>query len=107
MFDANMRCLPKGRYFADVEGCCNGALYDIGVRNNMVVMFDKHDDNDESPTVTVHHDGKSVEISYRDCIKENWLIYAGNYDLSGFINKRSLRLARDIISVNGGYDEQS
>ena len=103
MFDANMRCLPKGRYFADVEGCCNGTLYDIGVRNNMVVMFDKHDDNDESPTVTVHHDGRSVEIAYK-CTTE-WLVYAGNYDLTGFIDERSLRLARIIVSVNGGYDE--
>ena len=105
MFDANMRCLPKGKYFADVEACYRGALYDIGVRNNMVVMFEKFDDNDEFPTVVVHHRGNSVEVSYKRCMKEHWLVYAGNYDLTGFIDERSLGLARNIVSVNGGYDE--
>lgn len=97
MFDANMRCLKKGKYFADACICHKGPLFDIGVRHNMVVMFEKLDDNDETPTVTVHHDGKKVDVEYKCSMKEHYLIYAGNYNLSDFIHDRSLKLASEIL----------
>jgi len=100
MFDANMRCLPKGKYFAEVWSCDKGDLYDIGIRHKMVVMFEKFNDNDKTPTVTVHHDGKQAAVKYKCRMKEHYLVYAGNYDLSDFINDKSLDQAKRIVEAH-------
>ena len=105
MFDANMRHLRKGRYFADVASCSSGSLYEIGVRHSMVVMFDKLDEDSDVSLITAYHDGKSIKVRCDARVSELWLVYAGNYDLTGFIDERSKALAKKIKEIN--YDNEN
>ncbi len=113
MFDANLRHLPNGhKFFTEVWGCKKGcSLYKLGVCKEGELVFCEMLDNDEendhmNPTVKFYFKGNTAEIkSWEE--DENplsyWAIYAGDYDLKGFLpqdKERLIPLAKKILEDN-------
>ena len=95
MFDANMRFLPKGRdCFADVYSCPpSSELFKNGVRCGDVVLFHMEENGNENPLVTIRVPSNKNKIKLRAInseagVEDSWLVYAGNLDLTGFMNNR-------------------
>lgn len=113
MFDANLRHLPNGhKFFAEVGNCEKGcSLYKLGVRKEdelvLCEMLDNDEENDHiNPTVRFLFKGNTAEIrSWEEGEKliSTWLVYAGDYDLEGFLpqdEERLIPLARKLLMEN-------
>jgi hypothetical protein len=110
MFDANLRHLPNGhKFFAEIWGCSETcSLYKLGIRKEDVLvlceMLDNDEENDhENPTIRVFCESDSIVIDLKvedDNHYSMLLIYAGDYDLKGFLPKdkeRLIPLARKLL----------
>ena len=97
MFDANMRHLPKGaEFFAEVYAC-DEVLAGHGLRNNDVILCEMLEDDVENPLIKFLLNGEWTHLKANDCFEDNWFVYAGRRDLTGFINSKVKDKARAIL----------
>tara|TARA_R100000541_G_C1897352_1_gene83949 strand:+ start:16039 stop:16386 length:348 start_codon:yes stop_codon:yes gene_type:complete len=113
MFDANLRHLPNGhKFFAEVWGCKKEcSLYKLGVRKEdelvLCEMLDNDEENDHmNPTVRFFFKGNTAEIKSwenEEKLLSTWIVYAGDYDLKGFLpqdEERLIPLAMKLLMEN-------
>ena len=97
MFDANMRYLPKGRwFFAKVQGASD-SMASKGVKANDLILCHMLNSGNEKPCVDMILNGKPFTISDDTDFYDNWFVFEGNFDLTGFIDKESKEIAGQII----------
>lgn len=99
MFDANMRYIPKGRvFFAKVHWIDKGIGFDLfDVKEGDILKCEMLNDDNENARVKFIFDKGSFEIS-NDCDdNDGFIVYEGNIDGTGFIDKKSKRIAMNMI----------
>jgi hypothetical protein len=98
MFDANMRHLPKGHlFFAKVHYCSDCTLYEVGMRSGDIIRCEMLSEGDDNPEVKFYF-GNGTFTTHSDIeYEESWLVYEGNLDGTGFIDKSSKKKVQSII----------
>lgn len=100
MFDANMRCVPVGKmFFAEVYVAGDeGEVKEYGIQNGDLILCEKLTHYDWNMTIEEEsqvkalvylENGVKFEVSNQYAGKKgsDWLVYAGSYDGTGFINE--------------------
>lgn len=101
MFDANMRYLKAGtKFFAKVHYLDEeSALHSYGIKANDLIICQMMDDDHTAPSIIIHLE-EEVDAYFRDSLTEDsWIVYEGKYDLTDFINKKSLAIAKRMLNV--------
>ena len=88
MFDANMRYLPKGKVFFVEVYAVSVALKDMGLKSGDVILCTMLADDHENPSIEAAVNGALITISNDTDFMDNWFVYAGNKDGSGFIDAK-------------------
>ena len=108
MFDANMRCLPKGhRFLADVWGVKeNTILHNNGVKKHSYILCTMLDDCEDNPRVTVHLKGKDVIVdSHSEGLFAYHILYMGTVNsdnsLQDFQYENDIVRAEKFMKENG------
>ena len=97
MFDANMRYLPKGlKFFAKVWGVSQ-SLKDLGVKVDDILMCHMLNDGHDNPCVDITIKGRIISLDSDTDFYDNWLVYEGCQDGTGFIDKESKQIAMKLI----------
>lgn len=98
MFDANMSYLPKGhRFFAKVY-TCSDKLKSMGIKNGDLIICHMLNEGSEDPCVDMLINNKLFSISGHKDFYDNWFVYEGRLDLTGFICDKSKAIAAKMIS---------
>lgn len=99
VFDANMQGLEQGtKFFASVWGVVKASpLGQLGVLSDDI-LFCEMLEASENPLVRVHNGSCSIELRNNDpqCFGEDWLVYEGMLDGTGFIDDRAKQKAEDL-----------
>lgn len=99
MFDANMSYLPKGkRFFAEVY-TVSDKLQSKGINKGDLILCHMLNSDHENPCVDMLIDGKLLTISSHQDFTENWFVYTGNKDGTGFINDKLKKIAMDQLTA--------
>lgn len=76
MFDANMRCLPKGlQFFCSVNWCNDTILAKYGVKNGDIIRCKMLDESDHKPRVSMKINGIMWTIKYDEDFHDVFFIY--------------------------------
>lgn len=99
MFDANMRCLPKGtQFFCSVCFCKeHSSIHRLGARSGDIFRCKMLDDSEERPRVSIKINGKVYILKYGDEFWDMLLIYEGMVNGLGFINDDSEARSLEIL----------
>lgn len=107
MFDANMRCLPKGhKFLADVWGVKEGTiLQQHGVEKHTYIMCTMLDECSDNPKVTVHLPrGDVIVDSHSEGMFAYHILYMGTVNedntLSDFVYENDLTRAEKFMKEN-------
>jgi hypothetical protein len=93
MFDANMSHLPKGhRFFAEVY-TVSDKLKAKGINKGDLILCHMLNSGYENPCVDMLVNGKLLTVSSHQDFCENWFVYTGNADGTGFIKDELKRKA--------------
>lgn len=95
MMDANMRHLPAGtKFFASVLSCMRGTtLYEAGVRKGDLLRCTMVSEGSEDPEVTYILRSGEMLSSIEEKTFDNWLVYEGCIDGTGFISSHHRDIA--------------
>lgn len=98
MFDANARHLPNGHlFFAEVHWCSSEPLCEFGIEKDDLLLCCMLSDCNDNPKVCIVKNSKGLVVDNNDHEMESFLVYSGNYDLTGFICDKQKARAEQII----------
>ena len=100
MFDANMRHLPKGhKFFAKMWGVSD-KIKSMGVNVDDLVICHMLNDGNDNPCVDMMINKGLFTISSDKDFYDNWFVYEGNLDGTGFICEKSKSKAMKMLTSN-------
>jgi len=98
MFDANAAHIPKGvEFFVDVYWVSE-RLKDKGINKDDLILCKMLNNDNENPCVDMFIDGKFIAVCAHNDYCENWFVYAGQKDLSGFICNVTKNKAKQFLA---------
>jgi hypothetical protein len=97
MFDANLRHLPKGhKFFASIE-YINVDGIDVG--DNVLVLCEMLSEESINPKIEFKANGSTYRLKHKDHFEEVLMVYQGNVDGTGFIDKY---VKAHVLTILGG-----
>ena len=101
MFDANAAYIKKGvEFFVDIYSVSE-RLQAKGIKKGSLILCKMLNDDNDNPCVDMLIKGKFISVCAHDDYCENWFVYAGNKNLSGFICHVAKNKAKQILNANG------
>ena len=101
MFDANASYIARGReFFVDVY-TVSDRLKAKGINKGDLILCKMLNDNNDNPCVDMMVNGKYIAVcaSDTDDFCNNWFVYAGRKDLTGFICDVTKNKAKQFLAL--------
>lgn len=93
-----MSYLPKGhRFFAEVY-TISDKLKDKGINKGDLILCHMLNEGGENPCVDMLVKGELVTVESHQDFSDNWFVYSGNKDLTGFICHAKKNKAKQMLN---------